>query len=521
MVVHILSQIDLNCRFITFDTRLNTLTVSVKEKRHDNLDYCLLVLSYFSIFEFYFVVFLPLNLSQGDFDIRMFTKVATLFKTFHMAILNTTSRSCIHIAYITIACMYHFPFEVISIWVCLLHLVVCPDIHPNPGPAHSNNFTGGFLSFCNWNLNTLSKEDFYRITLLEAHNTQHNYDIISLCETSLDNAMTVPDMPGYKFHSCNHPDGNRSGGVGIFYKESLPLKIREDLSFSESIVCELIFGHKHIFFTVLYRNPQNKANSDEFNTFIENFHNLHEKIKSLKPYAMFFTGDFNAHSETWYPEGDTNPEGVQLDNLFSELNLTQIISEPTHFMRDTCNPTCIDLIITDQPNLVLGSGVRDSLDSTVKHKIVFCKINFKIPPPPKYLRKFWFFNRAREVSIQTAVKMYPWEDNLRTHNPNRQVEILNETILNIMSNFVPNKVKTVCPRDPAWMNNNIKKLSRKKDKVFKRYKKMDITVTTRSLLTVLETNAKKPLSLPKKIILGILVPNLPTHPLVKNLTGKF
>ena len=47
--------------------------------------------------------------------------------------------------------------------------------------------------------------------------------------------------------------------------------------------------------------------------------------------------------------------------------------------------TCIDLIVTDQLNLVLNSGVRDSLDATVKHKIVFCKINFKIPPPPKYL----------------------------------------------------------------------------------------------------------------------------------------
>ena len=28
----------------------------------------------------------------------------------------------------------------------------------------------------------------------------------------------------------------------------------------------------------------------------------------------------------------------------------------------------------DQTNLVLNSGVRDSLDVTVKHKIVFCKI---------------------------------------------------------------------------------------------------------------------------------------------------
>ena len=29
------------------------------------------------------------------------------------------------------------------------------------------------MSFCNWNLNTLSKNDFYRVTLLEAHN--HNF----------------------------------------------------------------------------------------------------------------------------------------------------------------------------------------------------------------------------------------------------------------------------------------------------------------------------------------------------------
>ena len=148
-------------------------------------------------------------------------------------------------------------------------------------------FTEGFLSFCNWNLNTLSKDDLYGITLLQAHNTEHNYDIISLCETSLDDEVLVPVMPGYKFHSCNHPDGSRSGGVGIFYKESLPLKIREDLSFNESIVCKLIFGHKHIFFTVLYRNPKDKKDSVEFVSFLQNLENLHEKLKAKKLMLCF------------------------------------------------------------------------------------------------------------------------------------------------------------------------------------------------------------------------------------------
>ena len=53
----------------------------------------------------------------------------------------------------------------------------------------------------------------------------------------------------------------------------------------------------------------------------------------VKHIIIFFTSDFNAHSETWYSEGDTNPEGVELGNLLTDLNLTQIISEPIHFMR--------------------------------------------------------------------------------------------------------------------------------------------------------------------------------------------
>ena len=133
-------------------------------------------------------------------------------------------------------------------------------------------------------------------------------------------------------------------------------------------------------------------------------------------------------------------------------------------MQDACRPTCIDLIVPNQPNLVLDRGVRDSLDVTVKHKIVFCKINFRIPPPPKYSRRVWYFNRAREKLIRAAVSMFPWERNLRDLNPNCQVDIVNKTMINIMSNFVPNEVKTISQQEPEWMNAYIKKLSRKKIK---------------------------------------------------------
>ena len=120
------------------------------------------------------------------------------------------------------------------------------------------SISSGFFSFCNWNLNTLSKDNFNRVSLLEAHNAIFKYDIISLCETSLNDDISVPDnaLPGYKFHPLNNPDGSRNGGVGIFFKDTLPLRIREDLSFEECLVTELIFGRRRIFFLSLLSKPR-------------------------------------------------------------------------------------------------------------------------------------------------------------------------------------------------------------------------------------------------------------------------
>ena len=140
--------------------------------------------------------------------------------------------------------------ELEALWIFVLLILLSSDVHPNPGPPQqTSEFSNGFLSFCNWNLNTLSKDNFSRVSLLQAHNTIFKYDIISLCETSLNDDIQVPEglLPGYLYHPLNHPDGVKSGGVGIFYKETLPLRVRTDLSFSECLVTELSFGREKSF----------------------------------------------------------------------------------------------------------------------------------------------------------------------------------------------------------------------------------------------------------------------------------
>ena len=214
------------------------------------------------------------------------------------------------------------------LWVIFLKILLSPDIEKNPG-----DFNNSFFSFANWNINSLGKDNFQRVQLLEAHNSIFSYDLISLTEIALNDSVDVPHdlLDDYTFVFKNNVSNTRHGGVGIFYRNSLPLTVRNDLGFEEALVVELNFGRKKIFFTVLYRSPSNFTGSPEFENFLQNFDDLHTKLKSENPYAVFYAGDFNGHSQFWWPGGNSTPEGREIEQLSSFLGLTQLISEPTNF----------------------------------------------------------------------------------------------------------------------------------------------------------------------------------------------
>ena len=134
----------------------------------------------------------------------------------------------------------------LSRWLVFIKLILSNDVERNPGYVKNELFT-----FCNWNLNSLGKENFSRVELIEANNSLFDYDLISLCETSLSNTVELPDimLENYTFISSNNPNNTRTGGVGLFYRSCLSIKVRNDLAFSESIVIEINIGKKRdIFF---------------------------------------------------------------------------------------------------------------------------------------------------------------------------------------------------------------------------------------------------------------------------------
>ena len=76
-------------------------------------------------------------------------------------------------------------------------------------------------------------------------------------------------------------------------------------------------------------------------------------------------GDFKAKSNNWCKNDITSHEGSLIDAVTSYYGLHQLTQEPTHILN--LSSSCIDLIFTSQPNLVMESGVHSSLHPNCHH----------------------------------------------------------------------------------------------------------------------------------------------------------
>ena len=70
-----------------------------------------------------------------------------------------------------------------------------------------------------WNVKSLAKENSQRV--IEAHNSIFDYDLITICETSLNDSVELSEilLNDYTFVPANNPATTRL----FFYKRDLPL----------------------------------------------------------------------------------------------------------------------------------------------------------------------------------------------------------------------------------------------------------------------------------------------------------
>ena len=131
--------------------------------------------------------------------------------------------------------------------------------------------------------------------------------------------------------------------------------------------------------------------------------------------------------------------------------------------------SCINLLFTNQQNLITDSGVHPSLYSNCHHQIIYGKFNLKVFYPPPYERHIWHYEHANVDMTSRAIEGFDWNKAFSGKNIDEKASILTQTILNIVSNFISNEIITIGDRDPPWINNKIKYLIKNKTEYFKNF----------------------------------------------------
>ena len=160
---------------------------------------------------------------------------------------------------------------------------------------------------------------------------------------------------------------------------------------------------------------------------------------------MIAIGDFNARSSSWCISDKINYEGTKTDCLAMEY-LKQVINEPTHLLENSSS--CIDLIFTFQPNLVMDAGMHPSLHASYHHQIVYAKFNLKIHYTPPHEREVWHFQNADINLIRRAMNGFNWERAFFNLNIYEMVSAFNATVKKIMANFILHETIICDDRDP-------------------------------------------------------------------------
>ena len=173
-----------------------------------------------------------------------------------------------------------------------------------------------------------------KIYLLKAYITVHKFDILCLSETYLDHSTRPDDdnleIEGYDIARADDPTNTKRGGVCIYYKKCLRLRVLNIIFLNECIKFELRIGDKTCNFVVLYRSPsQSQA---VFESFRENFERTLDNLAQNNPFLLVAIGDINAKSTNWCANDRTSSEGNKIEHITSQFGLSQIINEPTHIL---------------------------------------------------------------------------------------------------------------------------------------------------------------------------------------------
>ena len=345
-------------------------------------------------------------------------------------------------------------------------IILAGDIKSNPGPEvldHSSDdnisnsstydisiFEQNF-SIVQYNIQSLmGKVDQLQIEL-------SHFDVIALTETWLSENVSTDEIMFHNYQVPFRKDRitNSYGGVIVYVKDNIPCKRRLDLEIDgvECIWLELTLRNKTVLFSVFYRPPNSPAQTLvdieisidlAFDTNIGN---------------IIVTGDFNLN---WLDLGSKR----KISSVLGQYNLAQLIREPTHFTENSSS--LIDLIFTKNEPFVIFSGVGEAfLDQNLRyHCPVFAVFSFDKCKQPCFRRRIWKYDEADYVRLNQLIIDFDWST-IKSEDINTYAENFTDTLIEFCSLAIPNKMATIRPSAPPWLNSHVRRAIRKRKRAHK------------------------------------------------------
>ena len=338
--------------------------------------------------------------------------------------------------------------------ICLL-LLLCGDVELNPGPSIESLLIG--------HINARSLCDENKFDEISMYITEKNFDLFAISESWLNDNSFVDFLGIPGFHPIFRKDRQqtRGGGVALFASDSLFIKRRSDLEFTdlEVLWVEIKLHEFNLFLGVCYRPPQNTHENTVL--FLEYLQLTLEQIQQVPNHLIVLIGDFNAHVDT--------PFGICFSQWLDCNNLFQIINEPTRITHSSSS--ILDLIITNAPGLFVQSGT-DSPPSNCDHNYIFGKMLVLHHKVKAFKRFVWNFNNYDNDGLLRELKDIDWQMNESADGSideiyNNWLNTFNEVIIK----FIPRLSITVHPSDKKWMNSQIRLAIRKRNRLLKKYSK--------------------------------------------------
>ena len=354
-----------------------------------------------------------------------------------------------------------------SILIRMAILLVCGDVHPNPGPPKE------CLKLCSINVNSLTVS--HKLEEIKMLISDHGISICGICETWLNHTVcnTEIHIDGFNIERNDNPVTGRHGrGVCAYIKDCVGYKRRLDLEGGKNDVIwlETKVAVDPCFICILYRTPAENT-VPEIEEFYRSLSDSIEQIYNENMSASItILGDLNSPNTLWYPQSTTTTSfaGLKLQEFCELQYFSQIISGPTYVNKNTRSQ--LDVVVSDSPALISESYVLPQIGDC-HHCPIVVAFKRKVLPDLAFSRKIYRYQNADWDRLVDDLSNAPFDSCYVLDDFDDIADSWLSLLSEIVEANVPSQTVTIRPKDKTWMNSECRKAIRKKNRCFTKFKR--------------------------------------------------